>query len=120
MKAMADQPLTRADLLEVLAVFKKELVDTIEGRLEATKKELGGQIQASLGGQIQALRDELIEVARDNQTELLNAFIPYQEGANLRMHVLEQKDASVTARMAILERRLQQIEKKLLLEPPAA
>jgi len=50
--------------------------------------------------------------------------LPYQESTNLRLRVVETNlsntDAVLTARMAVLERRLQEIEKKLFFNPPAA
>ena len=69
---MDGQPVTRAELAEALAQQKREL-----------KQEILEGVQ---------------ELVRDSQTEILKAFLPHQEGMNLR---------------------LQEIEKRLLLNPPA-
>ena len=67
---------------------------------------------------------ELQETIRKNHTELLRAFLAFQDTVNIRFKNLEvnaaNNDRAVKARMEYLERRLAQIEKKLLLEPPAA
>ncbi|HEY2018063.1 MAG TPA: hypothetical protein VGH38_31375, partial [Bryobacteraceae bacterium] len=64
------------------------------------------------------------ETVRDAQAEVLKAFPSYQEGANVRMRALEAKlsnvDSGLSERLAIVERRLWQIEAKLLIDPPAA
>jgi len=70
------------------------------------------------------LRQEILEgvqeLVRDSQTEILKAFLPHQESTSLRFRHLEATNGSVMDRMAVLERRLQEIEKRLLLNPPAA
>jgi hypothetical protein len=100
---MNDQPLTRAELAEALDGQKRELLDAIR----ASKEEVLESVQ---------------EFVRDAQTEILKAFLPYQESQNARLHLMEVRlsnvDAGLGERMAILERRLAEIEKKLLLNPP--
>ncbi len=68
--------------------------------------------------------DQMQEQMRDMQTELLKAFMPWQEVTEVRMRKLEMTtsntEAALEARMATIERRLREIEKKLLMEPPAA
>ena len=88
----------------------------------ATKKdleELKVELKAEMGG----LEDRLLEKMRDMQTELLRAFVPFQESSSLRMRNLEANTSNditaVKGRMDIVERRLLQIEHKLLLEPPS-
>jgi hypothetical protein len=51
------------------------------------------------------LEDRMSERMRDMQMEILKAFLPWQESVH---------------RMGILERRLWEIEKRLLMNPPAA
>jgi len=91
---MDERPITRAEMLELFAAQKQEILDGVQ------------------------------EQIRDSQTEILKAFLPYQESTNLRLRVVETNlsntDAVLTARMAVLERRLQEIEKRLFLNPPAA
>jgi hypothetical protein len=58
---------------------------------------------------------------RDMQTELLKAFLPYQEQTRLRDSALEARYLirPGNARHTV-EVRLSEIEKKLFLNPPAA
>lgn len=53
------------------------------------------------------------EFARDLQTEVLKAVLTTQEGNVARLGGLEAADAAVLARMAAMERRLLEIEKRL-------
>jgi hypothetical protein len=105
MKPMEDHPVTRSELLEALAATKREMLDAVAGLLKQTESTLR-------------------EAVYDSQTEILKAFLPFQESMNLRLRTMEAKlsntDTGITERMAVLERRLAEIEKKLLLRPPAA
>jgi hypothetical protein len=78
----------------------------------ATKRDLSG------------MEERLLERMRDMQTELLKAFGPWQENVQVRVRQLEvtggNSDAAMKARMDTVERRLAEIEKRLLLNPPAA
>jgi vacuolar-type H+-ATPase subunit H len=127
----AESPLTRQDLHQV----KTEILDAVrEVRTEILEKaqELVRDARTEILEKTQELvreaRTEILEqtqeLVRDAQTEILKAFLPYQETQNVRFQALEinlgNTTANVTARMAILERRLAEIEKRLLLNPPAA
>ena len=113
---MDERPITRAEMVELFASQKAELT----ADMAALKTEL----KADMAAQKQEILDGVQEQLRDSQTEILKAFLPYQESNNLRLRVVETNlsntDAVLTARMAVLERRLQEIEKKLFLNPPAA
>jgi hypothetical protein len=97
-------PATKRDLAEVKTELKQDIAEV--------KHDMAG------------MENRLSERIRDSQTEILKAFLPYQESQNLRLRTLEAKlsntDTGITERMAILERRLAEIEKRLLLNPPAA
>ena len=73
-------------------------------------------MEARLSG----MEKRLLERMRDMQTELLKAFLPYQEQASLRDSALEARQCALEARSGSVERRLSEIEKKLLMSPPAA
>lgn len=90
MRRMDGQPVTHAELVEALARQERKILEGVQ------------------------------EIVRDSQTEILKAFLPYNEGTNLRMRQLENAGGSIFERMAVLERRLQEIEKRLLMNPPAA
>lgn len=57
---------------------------------------------------------------RDMQTELLKGYLPAQEQARARDSALEARTVALAWRAATVENRLAEIEKKLLLNPPAA
>lgn len=69
---------------------------------------------------LEAMESRLTERMRDMQTELLKAFLPFQQEAGLRHSAVEVRMNGVEQRQAILENRLAEIEKRLLLNPPAA
>lgn len=64
------------------------------------------------------LEAKLVERMRDMQTELLKAFLPFRESVGLRETDLEQRQNVLGERQAVLDRRLTEIEKKLLIQPP--
>jgi hypothetical protein len=70
------------------------------------------------------VREIVVEAVRDSQTELLRAFLTYQESTNVRMRTIEAKatnvDTGLSLRVENVEKRLWEIERKLLLNPPAA
>ena len=100
-----DAPVTKKDLDQVT----KDILDGVREFVQESKREILEDVQ---------------EMVRDSQTEILKAFHPYQAGQEIRLRTLEVKlsntDSGVTERMAILEHRLAEIERKLLMNPPAA
>ena len=79
---------------------------------------------AALDTRLDVRMDGLSEQMRDMQTELLKAFLPWQEQVRIQFRELEVNTgnsvSTVKERMNILERRLWEIEKRLLMNPPAA
>jgi chaperonin cofactor prefoldin len=79
---------------------------------------------AALETRLDVRMDSLSEQMRDMQTELLKAFLPWQEQVRMQFRELEVNTGNsvttVKERMNILERRLWEIEKRLLMNPPAA
>ncbi len=67
----------------------------------------------------QGLRDELIEVVRDAETKLLKAFYTFAESNQTRLGQVEANTNAVIARLATLESRITEVEKRLNM-PPAA
>lgn len=114
----------RAELGEQLATQKVELRTEMAELLTIQKAELRIEMAELFAIQKREIFDIVQEQVRDAQTEILKAFLPYQESSNIRLQVIEAKitntDVALTTRMRIMEARLQQIEKKLLLDPPAA
>jgi hypothetical protein len=97
----------------------KEQLDDALSRL---KSELSAQLDQALAKQKAELKEELIEAIRDAQTEILKAFFPFQEATEVRFRKMEADQSNsnyaLNARVNIVERRLQEIEKKLLINPP--
>jgi hypothetical protein len=89
----------------------------------ATKRDLA-ETKSELQEQMRNMQSELQEQMRDMQTGLLKAFLPWQESVHIQFEELKVNTRnsvqSVSERMYILERRLFEIEKKLLMNPPAA
>jgi chromosome segregation ATPase len=63
--------------------------------------------------------NEIMEAFRDGQTELLKAFYNYSQTSDERMGLAENETASFKKRLAILESRVKEVEKRLNM-PPAA
>jgi hypothetical protein len=69
------------------------------------------------------MESRLVEQMRDMQTELLKAFLPWQDQVRIQFRELEANTGNsvvaVKQRMDIMERRLGEIEKRLLDRPAA-
>jgi hypothetical protein len=87
---MDERPITRAEMVELLAAQKQEILDGVQ------------------------------EQIRVSQTKILRAVSSYQESSNLRIRLGENTAASIMDLITILERRLQEIEKRLFIHRPAA
>ena len=97
------QPATKSDVLALRTELKADL-QALEGRLTSD---------------MQGLEDRLTEKWRDMQTELLKAFYSFAETNQNRLTAAEREAAALKDRLADLESRLTQVEKRLNL-PPAA
>ena len=89
----------------------------------AVRKDLAA-VESSVSAQMHALEERLSEQMRDMQTELLKAFLPWQRDVRIQFRELEVNTGNsvqaIKERMDILQHRLQEIEKRLLMNPPAA
>src|ERR1017187_3247736 len=79
---------------------------------------------AAVRRDLAASEERLSEQMRDMQTALLKACLPWQDQVRMQFRELEVNTgnsvSTVKERMNILERRLWEIEKRLLMNPPAA
>lgn len=131
---MDDQPVTRKELVEALGTtetrirtgFQESLAATeskFQEALAATETRIRTEIRQALGEAEARLGDALREAVRDSQREMSKAFLSL-ERASLHVRALEEKfsnlDAGLSARVESVEKRLFEIEKKLLMKPPAA
>jgi hypothetical protein len=88
----------------------------------ATKGDINGatgQLRTELTGRMQQMEDRLMEGMRDIQTEMLKGFYNYAQSADLRMKDNETVTHGMRERLAVVESRLMEIEKRLNM-PPAA
>ena len=83
-------------------------------------KQFLQSMEARLSSEQAAMESRLTEQMRDMQTEILTAFLPFEQEVGVRQPTMETRITGVEARMATLAGRLAEIEKKLLLNPPAA
>jgi len=93
------------------------------GRSERIGDRLG-EFEKRLENRLCEFERRLSEQLRDMQTELLKAFLPWQEQVRIQFRELEANTGNsvmaVKQRMDVMERRLGEIEKRLFLNPPAA
>ena len=104
---MADDrnsPATKGDLADLRTELKGDLSDS---RTDL-KRELAVQ------------KDELIEVIRDSQTEILKAFYGFSQTIQERFKLADDAEAALKRRMATLESRVLEVEKRLNMPPNAA
>ena len=94
---MDDQPATRKDLEKLKEELTRDLLERVQ------------------------------EMIRDAQTEILRGFEGYAKASEARLRRLENSyvtlhadDAAMNERLANVESRLLEVEKKLTLRPPAA
>jgi myo-inositol-1-phosphate synthase len=117
LQAVAD---ARAETLQAVADARAETLQAVADAKTEILERVAGIVQASQS----AVLEKVAEMVRDAQTELLRAFLGYQENTDLRIRTVEAKvsnvDAGLSQRVNHVERRLWEIEKKLLLNPPAA
>ncbi|MBI3896025.1 MAG: hypothetical protein HY313_08845 [Acidobacteria bacterium] len=77
-----------------------------------TKADLKA-LRDELKGDMKALRDELIEAIRDVETKLLKAFYGFAESTQERISNNEGATDGLKKRLATLERRITDLEKRI-------
>ena len=119
---MADRnsPATRADL-EDLEARLNERITSLDARITGVDGRITGVDERveMLRSEMSHSHNELMEAFRDAQTELLKAFYNYSQTSDERMGLAENETASFKKRLAILESRVKEVEKRLNI-PPAA
>jgi hypothetical protein len=103
-----------------MAAMESRLRDETGRSLAAMEGRLDGRIDdtnRSLAAMEARLLDRMAETARDMQTELLRGIAAYAESTSIRMRKLEADqsnlDAALSGRMAVMEKRLFEIEQRL-------
>jgi hypothetical protein len=77
-----------------------------------TKKDLQ-ELKQALASDVEALKNELIEFVRGMETRLLSAFHGYTKGQQARLHDVETSEATIKVRLAALEERMLEVERRL-------
>ena len=89
---------------------------TTDERIEALERQVKTGFEEQ-DRKLTELRDSLIEQMRDMQTELLRGFAAFSEGQTIRLRKVEADqsnlDTALSGRVAIVERRLTEIELRL-------
>jgi len=73
-----------------------------------------------LRSEVQHGHRDLVERIADSETRLLRAFYDFAQSNQKRMMELEGNEAAIRSRMATIEDRLLQVEKRLNMPPQAA
>lgn len=105
-------PATKGDLLD--------LKEEITANLETLKEELTaniGDMREEFATNLGNLKDELIEAIRDGQAEVLRAFYGFSQTVLDRFREQDTTEAALKRRMATLETRVFEIEKRLNIPP---
>src|ERR1035437_1321147 len=98
--APEDAPATKRDIREL----EERLTTTMDGRLTGMDGRLTGMdgrltgMDGRLTGmdeRMTGMEERLLERMRDMQTELLKAFLPYQEQTRLRDSALEARQSAL-------------------------
>lgn len=103
-------PATRGDLVD--------LETRLTERLEQSERRLTEQ-QEMLRAESNHSYHDIIERISDSETRLLKAFYTYAQATNQRVTELEGNEAAIRSRLATLEDRILEVERRLNM-PPAA
>jgi ribosomal protein L16 Arg81 hydroxylase len=106
----SNAPATKADLAATKAALTADLA-TLETRLNERHEILRSEMQH--------MHDALVERIADGETRLLQAFYTFAQSNQHRFTQVEGDTNALGARVATLETRLLEVEKRLNL-PPAA
>jgi hypothetical protein len=132
MKTMADDrnaPATKGDI-EDLRSEMKEQIGTIHSEMKAMKEQIGtihsemkeqvGTVRsemqesaAMLRSEMQHMHDDFIEQVRDGETRLLDAFYSFAKTDQARHSAHDHETAALKERLAIVESRLTDVERKV-------
>jgi tryptophan 2,3-dioxygenase len=102
---MDDKTITRTEMIDLL-------------------NQTVGEMRAEMAAMKQEIVEECLKRVREAQSEIAKAFFPFQETTNVRFRAMEAKlstsDGAMSALLRVVEGRLQEIEKRRLLNSSAA
>jgi hypothetical protein len=99
-----------------------ERIKSVETRLDERIKSVETRLDERidiLQSEMQHRFDDVIEKMRDGQTEILKAFYTFAESNQMRLSATEQDSGLLKTRLALLEKRITDVEMRLNF-PPAA
>ena len=125
-----NSPATKGDLADLEERLTGSMTDLeerltgsmtdLEGRLTGSMTELEGRLTGSMQASQAALEERLTETMRDIQTEMLKAFYGFTQTVSARFQEQDQTEISLKRRLATMEDRILEIEKRLNFPPHAA
>jgi hypothetical protein len=104
---MADDrnaPATKGDIEDLRSEMKEQI-----GAIRSEMQESA----AMLRSEMQHMHDDFIESARDGETRLLEAFYTFAKTNQARLTAHDQETAALKERLAIVESRLTEVERKV-------
>jgi len=114
-------PASKGDIADLRSELKEDI-----GQLRTEMKQNSEQLRTEMKQSSEQLRAEvnhgyndIVERIHDSQTELLKAFYSYAQGNNKRVAELEGNEGAFRSRLATIEDRILEVERRLNI-PPAA
>ena len=106
--------------MERMGLMQTQIEEHTTERMELMRTEIEEHMTERLRLMQTEIEDHTTERTRDMQTEVIRVFMEFQQRNESRDGSLDKATAGLSERLGMVERRLFQIERKLLLEPPAA
>ena len=109
------EPATKADL----NALRDELLQAVREALLESQMALREEFLGAIHGMEKSLREEFLEAIHDTETRLLRAFYDFAETNQKRLGEVERTGLVIFDRLATMERRITEVEKRLNM-PPAS
>jgi predicted nucleic acid-binding Zn-ribbon protein len=106
-------PATKGDITDLQAGLS-----AVNAKIEALRAETNEKLDL-LRSEMNHGYADIVERIHDSQTELLKAFYSYATGNNKRVAELEGNEGAFRSRLATIEDRILEVERRLNI-PPAA
>jgi uncharacterized protein involved in exopolysaccharide biosynthesis len=105
-----------ADLRSELKVDLEQFRAEVRGNFEQFRAEVK-QNAEQLRAEVNHGYNDIVERIHDSQTELLKAFYGYAQGNNKRVAELEGNEGAFRSRLATIEDRILEVERRLNTPP---
>jgi hypothetical protein len=112
-----NQPATKGDIADLDLKFEQLRTET-KTSFEQFRSETKTSFE-QLRTEMSHNYNDIVERIHDSQTELLKAFYSYAQGNNKRVSELEGNEGAFRSRLATIEDRILEVERRLNM-PPAA